>query len=281
MIFDSHTHAWRLWPYDGAVPDQTTRGSSDHLIYEMDRHGVERALVVAACIDENPDNNDYVAQSVGRYPDRLLHLADVDSFWSRTHHTPGAAARLESAAAMWKMRGFTHYVDGANDRWFVSGDGTEFFRTASELGLVASLAINPSWWDDTIRVAEENPRLPIFLHHLALVPAETQRGPDLRQRLAELAACQNIYIKASGFAYVVSQGFNYPHPDCRWLFDALYSAFGPSRLLWGSDFPAVSRFMTYTQSLELVRTHMGLGQSDLEMILGGNLARVFDSMEME
>ena len=65
-MIDSHVHAWRQWPYDQAVPDPATRGCIDHLLYEMDRHEVERALVVCARIGGNDDNNEYVARAAAR-----------------------------------------------------------------------------------------------------------------------------------------------------------------------------------------------------------------------
>ena len=39
-------------------------------------------------------NNDYVAERVKVYPDRLIQFADVDCSWTETYHTPGVAGRL-------------------------------------------------------------------------------------------------------------------------------------------------------------------------------------------
>src|SRR5688572_10016939 len=98
MIIDSHCHAWRCWPYQPPVPDPETRGRIEQLIFEMDQNGVDRAVLVCARIDHNPDNNDYVAEHVRAHPDRLHQFADVDCSWWPTYHTPGAAARLAEAA---------------------------------------------------------------------------------------------------------------------------------------------------------------------------------------
>ena len=68
MIVDSHCHAWRYWPYQPPVPDPTSRGMVEQLLFEMDRNGVDRAVVVCARIDHNPDNNDYVAECVRALP---------------------------------------------------------------------------------------------------------------------------------------------------------------------------------------------------------------------
>ena len=72
----------------------------EQLLFEMDVAGVERAAVVCARIDHNPDNNDYVAECVARFPERLIMLADVDCSWTETYHTPGAAGRLARRRAL-------------------------------------------------------------------------------------------------------------------------------------------------------------------------------------
>jgi predicted TIM-barrel fold metal-dependent hydrolase len=50
---------------------------------------------------------------------------------------------------------------------------------------------------------------------------------------------------------------------------------GPEKLLWGTDWPPASRGLTYRQNLEVVRVYAGLGEKELELILGANAARVF------
>ena len=94
MIIDSHCHAWTRWPYQPPVPDDASHGRIEQLLHEMDVNGVDRAAVVCAEIERNPENNAYIAEQVARYPDRLYQIADVDSMWSPTYHRPGAAERL-------------------------------------------------------------------------------------------------------------------------------------------------------------------------------------------
>src|SRR3954454_3600945 len=115
MIVDSHCHAWRYWPYEPPVPDPTSRGTVEQLLWEMDQNGVDKAVVICARIEHNPDNNDYVAYAARRFPDRLYQFADVDCRWSETYHQPGAADRLADAVHQYGLRGFTHYFDPQDD----------------------------------------------------------------------------------------------------------------------------------------------------------------------
>ncbi len=238
----------------------------------MDRNGVDQAVIVSARIEENPDNNAYGAEAVRRYPGRLHQFADVDCVWSPEYHTPGAAARLVAAAERAPLKGFTHYV-GDPDGWFGSDEGMAFFAAADERKLIASLAMSPAWAADLARVAAAYPDLVVLLHHMGGIGASDP--VTSLESVTALAAYPNIFIKLSGFHYAVGldHGWDYPHPSAMWIAGGLYNAFGARRLCWGSDFPALSRAMTYRQSLEIVRTHCRfLRPSDLDWILGGTLA---------
>ncbi len=92
MITDSHCHAWTYWPYDPPVPDPESRGAVEQLLDEMTVNGVDRAVVVCAEIEHNPQNNARTcAAQVRPASSRLYQFADVDSQWKPTYHRPGAA----------------------------------------------------------------------------------------------------------------------------------------------------------------------------------------------
>lgn len=272
MIIDSHCHAWPHWPYK-PVPDTESRGRVEQLLNEMDLHGVDQAVVICARIDHNPDNNEYIAEQVQRFPGRLHQFPDVDCAWTATYHQPGAADRLREVADRLPIRGFTHYLRGDDDgAWLDGPEGQAFFGVAAERGLIASIAGRPEHQPALRRVAERYPNLPILCHHLAgLRTTDEKLGDNLREVLAS-SALPNIYIKLSGFAYCSRVAWEYPYTDTAPIIKALYEHFGPRRLCWGSDYPVVRFHMTFRQSLEAFRTHCTfVPQEDKEQILGGAL----------
>jgi len=278
MIIDSHCHAWRYWPYQPEVPDPTSRGLVEQLIFEMDQNGVDAATVVCARIEHNPDDNDYVAECVERYPNRLYQFADVDCSWTATYHTPGAADRLAEAIDRYRLKGFTHYVRADDDgSWFLSPDGLAFFTVAAERKQIASLAW-PARLQPVLRqLAERFPSVPFLCHHLA--GARVGQDANLRNIL-ESAKQPNIYIKLSGFHYASPLRWEYPYPDCAPIIRALYEHYGPERLCWGSDYPVVRRFMTYQHALEAFRTHCDFVPANHQaLILGENLRGLLETRE--
>lgn len=271
MIIDSHCHAWRTWPYQPPVPDPTSRGAVEQLLFEMDQHGVDQAVVVCARIDHNPDNNDYVAECARRYPDRLHQFIDVDCSWTTTYHTPGAAERLATVVRTYGVKGFTHYVRADDDGdWFLSAEGSAFFTQAAETNVIASLAL-PARLQPVLReLARRFPSVHFLCHHMAGARVEGATVP-LEEILAS-ARLPNIHVKLSGFHYVSRVAHEYPYADCAPIVRALYEHFGPERLHWGSDYPVLRKAATYQQALEAVRAHCDfIPTADRERILGESL----------
>jgi predicted TIM-barrel fold metal-dependent hydrolase len=271
-LLDSHCHAWRRWPYSPLVPDEDSRGTVEQLLYEFDRHGVEQAAVVCAAIENNADNLDYVDFACARYPQRLRMIADLDCFWHQTYHLPGAADRLRALTDRYSLAGFTHYAGKRNDGWLMSDDADALFALAAEQRLIVSLAAGPDWQADLRVIAHRYPSVPVLCHGLGGVSGAA--GPDSPGMAEVLASAQepNIHLKVAGLHYGAERGWDYPWPDMVALLERVYDAYGPRRLVWGSDFPAATRYCMFRQTIEVVRTHCPfLNASDLRLIFGENL----------
>ena len=280
MIIDSHTHAWPRWPYQPPVPDDESRGKVEQLLHEMDLHDVEKAILICARIDRNPENNDYVAACVKRYPDRLIQFADVDCSWTDTYHTDGAAERLKTAAETYALKGYTHYLRGDDDgTWFFSEEGQRFFQTTAELGLIASIAMGSHQHEALRKLAAQFPTVPILCHHMG-----------------GARAGEETPISAAQAGTRLSRRAEYPHQDVRFrlclagsmgLSAIRYTLDRPCSLrtlrtessLLGSDYPVVRNFMTYQHALEAFRTHCPfIPEADKTEILGGTLQRLLSSV---
>ena len=110
------------------MPNPESHGRVEKLLWEMDRNGVDHAVLVCANLDHNPRNNEYGAESAKRYP-RPHHLLRRRRLLLVAHlpHT-GAAARLAETADRLELKGFTHYLTDDYD-WLESDEGLAFFGT--------------------------------------------------------------------------------------------------------------------------------------------------------
>lgn len=280
MIVDSHCHAWTTWPYDASVPDPDSRGRIEQLLFEMDKHGVDKAVIICARIDHNPANNDYIFEETARHPDRIVQFPDIDSSWSPEYHTRGAPARLEAAIDRWGISGFTHYLAPENDGWLRSDEGMRFFEVAASNGLIASIAGDHQWWPDLRAVATAFPTLPVLIHHQGMARAvDGLESAGVREVLA-CADVPNMHVKASGFYYGSQDAAEYPYPEQRVVFRRIFEAFGPQRLTWGSDFPVSPwNACTYRQTLDIIRVHCAdfMSSEDTAWVMGQTMETLLET----
>ncbi len=199
-------------------------------------------------------------------------LADLDSSWSDTYHQPGAVDRLSQMVNHWSLSGFTHYLRSDDDgSWLFSPQGMRLFSFAAEKSLIASLSCQPHHIESVLTVARHFPTIPILIHHMGHVKND---GVSLEQVL-KAAHQDNIYFKVSGFAYATQVKWDFPYVDTHWILKALYEHIGPQRLCWGSDYPVVRFFMTYRQSIEVLRSRCDfISENDKDWILGKTMQTI-------
>lgn len=257
MIVDAHCHAWPVWPYD--VPAPAGDGRVDGLIAAMDAAGIDIALIVAARLPGAEGDNEWIATQLPGRADRLRLVADLDSFWSPEYHRPYAPARLDDLCARLDPAGVTHYLADTDDGWLDGGEADEVLAALAERALPLSLHARPAWHAAVLRAAARHPRTSFVLHHFGHVVA----APDL----TPLARRPNVSVKASGAYYV---------DDARLgeRVRAAVDAFGPERVLWGSDHPVADRH-GIDPSHTLAEVRAVLSPAEQELVLGGAAERVF------
>lgn len=279
MIIDSHTHVWPRWPYEPPVPDDETRGSYDNLLFSMDAAGVDRALIVNARITRSEDNNDYGARAVREHSDRFFHIVDLDGRWGPDYHQPGAAARLRQLVDSYKPAGVSHYLAQENDGWLLSAEGTAFFEVAAENQMLVNFAAPPVWMADIRTVAARFASVPILVNHLGVVGLHPAGLDHALALVLDTEDLPNLAVKVSGFYYGTQRPWDFPYAERMAVVRAFYDTWGPGRMVWASDWPSVLPNMSYRQSLEVVREYANfLSASELELVLGGTMARLLTSI---
>lgn len=261
-IVDSHCHVSPVW-----------YGPADDLLYQMDRHGVEHAVLIQI---QQEFNNDYQYAIARQHPGRFAPVAVIDT----THLDAPQELERQAALGASGVR-FQPTVRSAGD------DPLLIWRTAARLGLPVS-CVGPSSAfasDEFAALVEALPDLTIVIEHLgASGPDPDDAARALRQKVFGLARFPNTRIKIPGLgefcqrALPVTQPFPFvtPLPD---YFAQVLRAFGPRRMMWGSDFPPVSTREGYSLALRLVqeefRAMPGVTDDDRDWIFGRTALSVF------
>jgi L-fuconolactonase len=115
------------------------------------------------------------------------------------------------------------------------------------------------------------PDLTVVIDHMADSPLDR---PDLLLKLVALKRYPRVFVKISHTWSVSKEGF--PFRDTYPQVQRLYEAFGPQRLMWGTDWPVSSKHASYAQTLAVVRDHMTfLNRDDRRWMLSKTIERVW------
>lgn len=272
MIIDTHCHAG-LFKYEPI----------ESLLFHMEQNSVDKAVLIQYM--GNSDNG-YMLDCQNRYPNKLASAIIVDS------DDDGTQIRR------WHEEGLRGIRLGATSR-SSSMEPLAHWSTAAQLDMVVSVPCSPAALNsrDFIDVVERFADTRIVIEHLGGVK-RTDEWPyeDFRQAL-KLARYPNLFIKLPGFGEfcdttaLLSEDLAENQAD---LEDALSSrnhpalekippvaemtleAFGPERMMWGSDYPPVSSREGYTLSLKLPQAYFGnLSQDEQAAIFGLTAAKVW------
>ncbi len=121
------------------------------------------------------------------------------------------------------------------------------------------------------RVAERYPKLRIIIDHLGLDTSLRDGEIDSPvESVLQLSEFGNVAVKASSLPSYVSDDF--PFSSLHGTIEKVVDAFGPSRVLWGSD---LSRLRcSYEEAVQLFTSSVTfLSQEDKEWIMGKAAAK--------
>jgi L-fuconolactonase len=272
MRLDAHQH---FWSYDAAQYPWIPPGSPLHRSWLPDDLaslqqplGFDGSIVVQA------------RQVVGE-SDWLLGLADKHANvkgvvgWVdlRSDRVEADLARL---AAHPKFVGVRHVVQDEPDPDFMLGK--DFQRGIAKLhahGLTYDILIYPKQLEAAIRLAENFPRQPFVLDHLAKPPIKDGTIEPWKSQVRRLAQLPNVWCKVSGMLTEADHGA-WKAEHFRPYLDTIFEAFGPSRLMYGSDWPVCLFAGSYEEAFRLVDDYARrLTEAERAGLFGGNCAKFY------
>jgi predicted TIM-barrel fold metal-dependent hydrolase len=265
-IVDAHVHVWaddrQAYPMvPGRERPLDHRGSADALIAEMDRAGVAMALLV-----QTPwygEDNRYLVDSMRRFPGRFAALG-----WLEDPLAADAPARLERQQTEDGFHGVRlHLTDARVLDGVRTGAADPLFARARALGVPVQFLNRMPAHAAILGVAERFPDLTLVVDHLGHPDVSEAPAFASAATFFRLAAHPNVYVKVSN--HVLHSRAPYPWADLRDFQRRTIDAFGPQRLMWGSNWPMSLPEPTYAQRLEAVRTELpGLSPEARSWILG-------------
>lgn len=230
LKIDAHQHFWNYDPPEYtwiSEPVLKKDFGPQALRAEMTRVGVGAAIPVQA-------------RSSLKETDWLLDLADRDDFipgvvgWLPVDDA-ALPSLLERYASKPKLRGIRTGVQLGEQaerlRRFEDG-----LRLLSRAGLSFDLLISEGQLPGTIKLVDRFPELTFVINHMAKPRIRERVISPWRENIREAAKRPNLYCKLSGLVNAADYR-TWTDQDLRPYIDIALAAFGPKRLMFGSDWP--------------------------------------------
>lgn len=273
MIIDAHHHLWDLavrehgWLSGDALTPIRRSYRPDDLRARTSESGVDGTVLVQTMsdVDETVEflgmadaNRDLILGVVGWVD---LTAADVAETVAVLRDKPGGDLLV----------GIRHLVQDEDDpAWLARPDVLRGLAAVAAAGLAYDLLVFPHQLEAAITAVGEVPQGRYVLDHAAKPPIASGEREPWATRIRELAAHQNVACKLSGLV-TEADWTQWTIEDIRPYAETVLTAFGPNRILFGTDWPVCELAASYARVTELARDLCAdLSDADRAAVLGDN-----------
>jgi L-fucono-1,5-lactonase len=272
MTIDSHQHFWRFEAARyGWIDDSMTALQRDFLPNDLEAamraSGVDGTIAVQARQDE--DETEW-----------LIELAHERRFvkgvvgWIDLRATD-VDRRLERVGDESCVVGVRHVVQAEPDGFLDDPGFRHGIAALERFDLVYDILIYARQLREATRFAAAFSRQRFVLDHLGKPDIRGGAFEPWRRDIMALAALPHVCCKLSGLV-TEADWRTWTAAQLRPYLDTALEAFGPSRLMFGSDWPVCTVAASYAQVVALVRDAIGDYSADEQArILGGTAADVY------
>jgi L-fuconolactonase len=181
-----------------------------------------------------------------------------------------------------KLKGLRHVIQDEPDRNFIlRPDFNRGISAMTPSGLVYDILIFARQLPPTIQFVDKHPNQVFVVDHIAKPSIKEGVMEPWRTNIRKLAERQNVYCKLSGMVTEASWS-NWSTQNLKPYVDAVLEAFGPNRLMAGSDWPVCLLATSYSGWFATLQQMLHwLSTSEKENIFGGVALRVYRLQSQE
>jgi len=248
---DAHQHFWQYSKDEYGWIDEPMASIRrdflpDDLRPLLDEAGIDATVAVQArqsleeteWLLELAAEHDWIAGVVGWVP---LASADVQ----RT---------LEQLCRSPKFKGVRHVLQAEPDEYFERADFNAGLAKLAKLGLFYDILVVERQLPAAIRLVDRHPDQTFVLDHVAKPRIADGELEPWRANMRELARRPQVTCKISGMV-TEADLHHWTGEQLRPYIDVALEAFGPRRLLFGSDWPVCTVAANYQRWVNVVREY--------------------------
>ena len=273
MRIDSHQHFWHYNAQrDDWITDQMAILKRDFLPEELSKqmraNGIDRCIAVQA--DQSEAETLFLLQLAEKHPE----IAGVVGWINLA--ADNASERIEYFSQFEKLLGFRHIVQAEpDDRFMLRQDFLRGVKALARHGFTYDILIYAPHLPVAIEFVRKFPEQKFVLNHLAKPYIKSKEIETWARNIRVLAANPNVCCKLSGLV-TEADWKNWSEIDLKPYLDVALEAFGPDRLMFGSDWPVCLLAASYGRVKEVVEDYTrSLSENEKEKIFGLNAMRFY------
>jgi len=270
---DSHQHFWKYNPaHQVWMTDQMAVLRRDYLPDELQPllRQIQFNGTIAVQARQMVEETEWLLELSGQHDFIKGVVGWVDL------RSPHLRKQLEKYSKHPRLVGVRHVVhDEPDDHFMLLPAFRRGLAQLPEFGLTYDLLLFSKHLPVAVKLVNEFPNQPFVLDHIAKPAIRDGLVSPWQEDLKRLAEFPNVFCKLSGLVTEAKWKQWRPEDFHRYL-DIVIAAFGPERVMIGSDWPVCTLSGDYVSTMRVVTDYVQRFSARIqEDILGSNCARFY------
>tara|TARA_Y100001936_G_C16083529_1_gene679790 strand:+ start:3174 stop:3989 length:816 start_codon:yes stop_codon:yes gene_type:complete len=263
-------------PIGPSAPNFTSipraHGNAELLLEDMDENGVDKTVLVQTSF--STWDNEYVASSAIKYPDRFVSMGLIDPM--EDNNAQIAAYWIDD----WGMQGFRLHPQYYSDVDILKRpENAALFKEIEIREGIVQIHSKPEHAHQLDYVAARYPGITWIIDHMMYPEPSMAPTWDAYRLVLDLAIHDNVFMKISDI-HNRSACNDFPFSDMHDVIKMAIDAFGIDRVIWGTGYPGYHRvengWLSLADELKLVRESFNwLTHQEKNKYLGLNAMRIW------
>lgn len=259
MIIDTHVHFWEYNPVRDSWIDEAMGVLKrdflpGDLMDETAAWGVDGFIAVQA--DQSKRETDFLLSLARLHPEIKAVVGWLDLCGDHLQKD------LEHYALFPELKGLRHIVQAEPSGFMLQKAFLNGIAMLGSYDLAYEILVYAPQLEEVVQFIEKFPNQRFVLDHIGKPNIRESRFAEWKEPFEQLGKFENCHCKLSGMV-TEAHWKNWTREDLVPYLDVALESFGPSRLMFGSDWPVCKLAAEYPAVLDIVATYirsMSLGE---------------------
>lgn len=272
LKIDSHQHFWKYDPIRyGWIDESMKEIRRDFSPEDLEPYLIQNDFdgCIAVQADQSEMETDYLLELAGKYDFIKAVVGWVDL------SLPDVDEKLNFYSCNPYLKGLRYVVFDEKGEFMIDPAFQEGIAKLPKFGLTYDILSFDYQLPGAIELVRKFPEQPFVLNHIAKPNVSKEPSDQWVRDINSLASSGNVYCKLSGMV-TEAENFKWQEDDFYPFLNVVFKAFGPERLMFGSDWPVCLVAASYSDTVRIIGNYLSASSSVVSDIFGGNASRFYN-----